>query len=306
MPKVFRFSEYGGPEVQEFVELPVPTPGPSELLVKVRSAGVNPVDHKVRSGMLASVRPSDLPSEFGSEVSGVVEQVGQDVEGFAVGDEVFGSPAPDHGGFSEYTVLTASATAKKPTHVSFDDAATLVVAAGTAYDALTQLGLSSGQTLLINGVGGGVGVAAAQIARDQGIAVIGTASEGKRALVEMLGATLVTYGEGVEDRVRELMPDGVEGLLDLAGGASLSAVAPLVKDPAKIVSAADPGTAGALGGAAVQRNRTAEVFDRVAALVADGKLDPHVRDVVPFDEAPQAIASVEAGHAVGKIVIKVS
>jgi NADPH2:quinone reductase len=280
----------------------MPSPGPSELLGKVTSSGVNPVDHKLRSGALAQFMPRDLPAEFGSEVSGVVEEVGQDVQGFAVGDEVFGSPAPTHGGYSEYTVLTASATAKKPTYVSFDDAVTLTVAAVTAYDAVTQLGLAEGQTLLINGVGGGVGVAAVQIARDLGIAVIGTASEGERPLAQMLGATFVPYGDGVEQRVRELMPDGVDGVLDLVGGSALSAVAAL----AKIVSAADPMTVSQLGGAPVQRDGTAVVLGKVASMVANGKLDPHVSDVVASDDVAQAIASVEGGHPVGKVVVKVS
>ena len=283
----------------------MPSPGPSELLGKVKSSGVNPVDHKLRSGALAQFMPRDLPAEFGSEVSGVVEEVGQDVQGFAVGDEVFGSPAPTHGGYSEYTVLTASATAKKPTYVSFDDAVTLTVAAVTAYDAVTQLGLAEGQTLLINGVGGGVGVAAVQIARDLGIAVIGTASEGERPLAQMLGATFVPYGDGVEQRVRELMPDGVDGVLDLVGGSALSAVAALAKVPAKIVSAADPMTVSQLGGAPVQRDGTAVVLGKVASMVAS-MVDPHVSDVVASDDVAQAIASVEGGHPVGKVVVKVS
>lgn len=306
MPKVFRFNAYGGPDTQELVELPVPQPGPSELLVRVRSAGVNPVDVKLRQGVLQAFLPRDLPAEFGSEVSGVVEQVGQDVTGFAAGDEVFGAPAPGHGAFSEYTVTTAAATAKKPTHVSFDDAATLTVAAATAYDALAQLGLAAGQTLLVNGIGGGVGVAAAQLARDAGIGVLGTGSEGKRALAEQLGATLVPYGDGVEQRVRELLPDGVDGILDLVGGDALRAVSGLVKDPARLVTAADPATAAELGGAAVERDRTSRVLDEVARLVAGGKLDPHVRGVVPLDEAAHALASVESGHALGKVVLRVS
>lgn len=305
MPKVFRFNAYGGPDTQELVDLPVPQPGPSELLVRVRAAGVNPVDVKIRQGLLKAFMPRDLPTEFGSEVSGVVEQVGQDVTGFAVGDEVFGSPAPGHGAFSEYTVTSAGATAKKPTHVSFEDAATLTVAAATAYDALAQLDLAPGQTLLVNGIGGGVGVAAAQIARDAGIAVIGTGSESKRALAEQLGATLVPYGAGVEERVRELLPDGVDGVLDLVGGEALRAVARLVGDPAKLVTAADPGTATELGGAVVTRDGTSRVLDLVAGLVAQGKLDPHVRDVVPFEEAAHALASVESGHALGKVVIRI-
>jgi NADPH:quinone reductase-like Zn-dependent oxidoreductase len=306
MPRVFRFTEYGGPETQEFVELDKPVPGPSEILVRVKSAGVNPVDHKIRSGMLKDFGPRDLPSEFGSEVSGFVEELGQDVEGFSVGDEVFGAPATGHGAFSEYTVTSAAATAHKPPHVSFNDAATLVVAAATAYDGIVQLGLSSGQTLLINGIGGGVGVAAAQIARDSGIAVFGTGSESKRALAESLGATLIPYGEGVADRVRELLPEGVDAILDLVGGDALRAVGKLAKKPVKLVTAADPGTAAEFGGVFIERDGTSRVLDEVAALVADGKLDPHVRDVLALDDVAQAIASVESGHALGKVVLEIS
>ncbi|MDQ6848776.1 MAG: NADP-dependent oxidoreductase [Actinomycetota bacterium] len=304
MPKVFRFTEYGGAETQEFVDLPAPEPGPSEILVKVHAAGVNPVDYKIRRGMLASFSPRELPSEFGSEVSGVVVKFGQDVDGFAPGDEVFGSPAPTHGAFSEYTVTSAEATAKKPPQVSFTDAAAIPVAGATGYDGIVHLNLSEGQTLLINGIGGGVGVVAAQIARDSGIAVFGTASESKRALVESLGAILVPYGDGVEGRVRELLPDGVDGIYDLVGGDALRSVAGLVKDRSKLISAADPTTATELGGAPVKRDRTARILDEVAQLVADGKLDPHVNDVVAFDDAPQAVASVESGHALGKVVLQ--
>ncbi|MDT4957908.1 MAG: hypothetical protein QOD31_1707 [Pseudonocardiales bacterium] len=305
MPKVFRFAEYGGPETQEFVDLPKPTPGPSELLVRVKAASVNPIDYKVRQGLLKDFAPRELPSEFGSEVSGVVEALGQDVDGFAVGDEVFGQPAETHGAFSEYTVTSAIATAKKPPQVSFEDAATLTVAAATAHDGIVHLGLSEGQTLLITGIGGGVGVAAAQIARDSGIAVFGTASESKRALVESLDATLIPYGDGVEQRVRDLLPDGVDGIYDLVGGDALRAVAGLLKDGAKLITAADPRTAAAFGGAMVNRDRTSKILDEVAALVAAGKLDPHVNDVVAFDDAAHAIAAVESGHPQGKVVVRI-
>ena len=156
MVKAFGYNSNGGPDVQEFLDLEMPSPMPGELLVEVRSAGVNPVDWKIRSGMLGEAKPSDLPGVMGSEVSGVVREVGKDVEGFAVNDEVFGSVAPGSGGYAEYTLVTANAAADKPPQVSFNDAATLPVAAATAYDGVTQLGLKEGQTLLINGVGGGV------------------------------------------------------------------------------------------------------------------------------------------------------
>jgi NADPH:quinone reductase-like Zn-dependent oxidoreductase len=305
VPKVFRFTEYGGPETQEFADVPKPTPGPSEILVRVKFAGVNPADWKIRQGLFRNFMPREVPSEFGSEVSGVVEALGQDVDGFVVGDEVFGSPTPTHGAFSEYTVTSAAATAKKPPHVSFEDAATLTVAAATAYDGVAQLGLSEGHTLLITGIGGGIGVAAAQIARDSGIAVFGTASESKRALVESLDATHIPYGDGVEQRVRDLLPDGVDAIYDLVGGDALRAVAGLVEDRAKLITAVDPGTAAEFGGAAVNRDHSSRVMDEVAALVATGKLDPHVNDVLAFDDAAQAIASVESGHAQGKVIIQI-
>ena len=306
MVKAFGYRAYGGPDVQEFLELDEPTPMPGELLVEVRTAGVNPVDWKIRSGEFGSAAESDLPGVLGSEVSGVVRGVGKDVDGFAVNDEIFGSVAPGSGGYTEYTLVTANAAARKPSQVSFHDAATLPVAAATAYDGVTQLALKEGQTLLINGIGGGVGVAAAQIARDQGVNGIGTGSEDKRTLVETLGATLIVYGDGVAERIRQILPDGVDAIFDLAGGDGLRAVAGLAADPAKIVSAGDPGTVTALGGSMVERDRTHRVLEIVGALVADGKLDPHVEDVRPLDEAADAVAAVELGHARGKVVIAVS
>jgi NADPH:quinone reductase-like Zn-dependent oxidoreductase len=251
--------------------------------------------------------PVDLPSVMGREAAGVVEAVGKDVEGFIVGDEVFGTCAPGSGGFAEYTLLTAGSSAKKPVHVSFVDAATLAVAAGTAYDAVRQLGLTEGQTVLVIGIGGGVGVAAAQIARDQGLNVIGTGSEGKRGLVESLGATLFNYADGdVAEQVRSIMPDGVDGILDLIGGDGLKQVAGLVKDKSKLVSAADRTTVAELGGAAVERDRSSANFARVAELVADGKLNPHAVDVLPFDKAADAVSGVESGHSRGKVVLEIS
>lgn len=306
MVKAFGYSRNGGPEVQEFLDVDMPTPLADELVVEVRAAGVNPVDWKLRSGMLGPAKPSDLPAVMGSEVSGVVREVGKDVDGFQVNDEVFGTVAPGSGGYAEFTVLPANATAKKPPQVSFADAATLGVAAATAYDGVTQLDLKEGQTLLINGIGGGVGVAAAQIARGLNVNVIGTASEAKRELVESLGATLVPYGEGVADRIRELMPDGVDAIFDLAGGDGLRAVVNLLADREKLISAGDFENTPQLGGHLIERDRTSRVLEIVGQLVADGKLDPHVEDVRPLDEAAQAVAAVEIGHARGKVVIEVN
>lgn len=302
MPQAYGYRTTGGPDVQEFLDLEMPSPMAGELLVEVRAAGVNPVDWKIRSGAYGA---PDLPAVLGSEVAGVVREVGQDVDGFAVGDEVFGAVAPGSGGFAEFTLTTADVTAPKPVHVSFTDAATLTVAGATAYDGVTQLDLQPGQTLLINGIGGGVGVAAAQFARDLGVNVVGTASPGKQALVEMLGATLIPYGDGVAERIRTILPDGVDAIFDLVGGGAMRAVAEVLSDRSRLITASDPGTADELGGHMMTRNRGRRVLDLVAAMVADGKLDPHVEDVVPLDHAADALAAVEAGHAKGKVVVQV-
>jgi NADPH2:quinone reductase len=305
MTRAFGYNSNGGPEVQEFLDLEVPSPLAGELLVEVRAAGVNPIDWKLRSGIYGPTAPRDFPVVMGSEVSGVVREVGQDVSGFAVGDEVFGLTAPGSGGYAEHTLTTADSTAPKPPQLSFTDAATLTVAASTAYDGVTQLGLEPGQTLLINGVSGGVGVAAAQIARDLGINVIGTAGADKQALVESLGATLVPYGDGVAGRIREIMPDGVDAIFDLAGGDSLRAVADLLGDRSKLISAGDSSVAD-LGGHMIERDRLSRVLNIVAGLVVDGKLDPKVEDILTLDQAAEAIAAVEVGHAKGKVVIQIS
>ncbi len=304
MAKAYAFKDYGGPETQALVELPKPVPSAGELLVAVRAAGVNPVDWKYRAGYLREFVPLELPAVFGSELAGVVEQIGEGVDGFAVGDEVFGSPST--GGYAEYSLLTVAGAARKPAGVSFVDAATLPVAAATAYDGVHQLGLHKGEVLLVNGVGGGVGVAAAQIARGLGIEVIGTASAGKSEFVESLGARHVTYGDGVADRVRAIAPNGVDAIFDLIGGDALRSIAGLVGDPSRLITSADPATAAEYGGSPVARARTSQVLEAVAGLVESGSLNPFVTNVFPLDEAADALALVEAGHAQGKVVLEIT
>ncbi|MEU6356541.1 NADP-dependent oxidoreductase, partial [Streptomyces sp. NPDC047072] len=296
MPKAYVFTEYGGPEQQTFADLPQPVPGPGELLVAVHAAGVNPVDWKVRAGYLREVLPLPLPAVLGSEVSGVVEAIGDGVEGFAVGDEVFGA-LPLTGGYAEYALLPAGSAAHKPAAVSFTDAATLSVSAATAREGIALLNLKPGDTVLVNGAGGGIGATAVQLARAEGATVIGTAGAGKAEFVSSLGATHVTYGEGVADRIAALAPNGVDAVLDLVGGDSLYAVAPLAADRSRVVTAVDPTAAAELGGGYYQVTQTEATLAPLADLVASGALDPRVTQVVPFAEAARALAAVEAGHA---------
>lgn len=304
MSKAYAYTGDGGPEVEAFIERSVAQPAPGQLLIAVHAAGVNPVDWKLRSGYRPpTLPPAVFPVVFGNEASGIVEQVGEDVHGFAVGDAVFGSPVT--GGYAEHTLLAAAYTAHKPASVSYADAAALPVAAGTAYDGIAQLALPRGATVLITGVGGGVGVAAAQLALHAGLRVIGTASAAKKDFVESLGVVHVEYGDGVAARVSAAAPEGIDGIYDLVGGAALEAVAPLVADRRALITAADRETVAKLGGQAVVRIRTSATLATVAQYVVDGVLNPWVTEVIPFAEAGAALRAVEAGHARGKVVIAV-
>jgi NADPH:quinone reductase-like Zn-dependent oxidoreductase len=303
VPQAYAFTAFGGPEVETFLDLPVPEPGPGQVLVKVSAAGVNPVDWKKRTGYRPAGAPAvELPAVFGGEAAGVVERAGPGVTGFAPGDQVFGQAVA--GAYAEYALLVADITAPRPATVSAEDAATLPVAAATAYDALVQLDLAPGRTLLVLGVGGGVGTAAAQLARHLGLTVVGTASAAKKAFAESLGVVHVERGDGFVDRVGEAAPGGVDAVLDLVGGADLEQAARLIGDRERLVTAADRATVARLGGSPVRRARTRAVLEAVAARVADGVLSPYVSEVFALKDAPRALRLVEGGHARGKIVIK--
>ncbi|MFF6987415.1 zinc-binding dehydrogenase [Streptomyces sp. NPDC010273] len=307
MPKAYVFTRYGGPETEALVEVDRPSPGPGEILVAVRAAGVNPVDWKQRTGYRrpGETGSHEFPAVFGNEVAGVVEETGAGVDGFAVGDEVFGSAVA--GAYAEFALLAAPVTAHKPAALSFTDAATLPVAAATAYDGVRQLDLPSGATVLITGAGGGVGSAALQIARALGLRAVGVASEGKKDFVESLGAVHVPSGPDLATRVRAAAPDGVDAVYDLVGGDVLAEAATLLTDRTKLITAGAPAPeVEKLGGARVERARNAAVLDAVAQLVVDGQLDPHVTRTFPLDQAGEALRTVEEGHARGKIVIEVA
>ena len=235
-------------------------------------------------------------------MAGTVLAAGDGVVDFAPGDEVFGGCPGMLGGWAPKALITASFAAYRPDGVSPEQAAVLPVAAGTAYDTLENLQLEPGSTLLVNGAGGGVGVALVQLARLRGLSVVGTASPAKHDLLARLGATPVAYGDGVADRIRAAAAGGIDGALDLVGGAALRVVGGLV--PAgRLYSVADKPLVKQLGGAEVVRDRSTAVLHGLARLVAAGQLDPHITEVRPLDAADEALALVEDGHATGKVVL---
>jgi NADPH:quinone reductase-like Zn-dependent oxidoreductase len=302
MPIALVYDRYGGPEVLALVDVPVPDPGPGQLRIAVHSAGVNPVDWKMREGYLRERFPLALPAVVGREASGVVDAVGPDVEGFTIGEPVFGGTTL--GTFAEYALLPVDNTTHKPPSVSHAVASVLPVAGATAYDALSQLGIGPLDNVLVLGAGGGVGVAVVQLARARGADVVGVAGAAKRSLVERLGALHVSSTGDVADELQRRAP-AITAIVDLVGGTALRAVAPLLEDRRRLVTAADERTAAELGGSRVQRANTAEVLDAVATHVLAGDYDPHITATFALRDAASALATVEQGHSEGKVVIAV-
>ncbi|MEV5205228.1 NADP-dependent oxidoreductase [Streptomyces sp. NPDC053720] len=305
MAKTYRaveFSEYGGPEVLRVVEREVPRPGPGQVLVAVRAAGVNPLDWQLRSGAVAAMMPVEFPSVPGGDVAGVVADVGADVTDFAVGDEVFGSIGS--GSYAEFALAPAAQLARKPEGVSWEVAAGLPVAVNTAYQALTDLGVKSGETVVVDGAAGGVGSVAVQIARHLGATVIGTASERNHAYLRSLGAEPVTYGEGFAERARAVAEKGVDAAFDAAGKGSLPALVELTGGPDRVVTIADHGAAEhgvrfVFAGPDAIRER----LEQAAALVGNGGLDLSVARTYSLAEAADAHRESAGGHVRGKLII---
>ncbi len=298
--KAVQFSEYGGPDVLHVADVEEPHAGAGQIRVAVKGAGVNPVDWKLRSGMMREAMPVDMPSIPGSDVAGVVDEVGDGVTGVAVGDEVFGSAVG--GGSAEHAVLEHYAT--KPAGLPWAEAAGLPVAVETAARTLDLLGLEPGQTILVNGAAGGVGTAAVQFARARGARVIGTASESNHEYLRTLGAEPTTYGDGMVERVRELAPEGVDLALDTAGRGALPQLIEITGSPEHVVTIADFSAAEhgvrATSGA---DKRAWQALGQAAELYEAGQFSMPVEQAFPLDQAPEAQRTSQAGHVRGKLVL---
>ena len=305
--KAITYAEYGDPSVLTLSDVPEPKVGPGEVLIRVKSASVNPVDWKIVAGYLDPMMNVELPAIPGWDVSGVVEAVGFDTPEFEVGDEVIAYARKDWvkgGTYAELVTAPARTVAKKPKALDWHQAAGLPLAGLTAYQLLTRLGAKSGDTVLVHAAAGGVGILAVQIAKSFGARVIGTASEKNHDFLRELGAEPVTYGDGLAERVRELAPEGVDVVADFVGG---------VRDTTKAVLA-DGGRHGSIVEAEVQEDGGLYLWvrpnpDDLAALadLADaGKLTVPVADVFPLEQTADAFTTSAGGHVRGKVIISVS
>ncbi|MGI5401994.1 NADP-dependent oxidoreductase [Streptomyces sp. CA-135486] len=295
------FEEFGGPEVLRLAGTEEPHAGPGQVRVRIKAAGVNPLDYKIRYGWMQEVLPTPLPATPGLEFAGIVDEVGEGVTGAAVGDEVLGWTVT--GAYAQYAL--AESFAAKPAELDWAEAAALPVATETARRVLDLLGVRAGETLLLHGAAGAVGAAATQFAVAAGVTVIGTASEARHDYLRELGATPVAYGDGLAERVRAAAPQGVDAVFDAAGKGVLPLSIELRGGTTeRIVTIADPeaqahGVTFSSGG--TERPETALAGH--ARLAADGRLRIPVGEVFPLAEAAKAHALSETGHVRGKLVI---
>lgn len=300
--RLYGYDHHGPPEVQRWFDVPEPAPGSGQLLIAARAAGINPADIKVRNGQRPDV-PESFPMALGREAAGTVLAVGEGVTDIAVGDEVFGATAMGTGGLAERVLLSAASSARRPASVGADQAACIPVALGTARDVLDELDLPPGAILLVIGAGGGVGTGLVRMAPPRGISVVAVASPAKAELLAGSGAVAVASGPGWPARVADELRGRVDALVDLVGEDELEAGVPLVRPGGRVISLAAPTAAARHGGGGITRRRTTQVFAEVAHAIASGALHPVISRRFSFEQAAEAVAAVEAGHATGNIVV---
>ena len=304
---------YGGPEVLTVVDEPTPEPGPGEVRLEVRAAGVNPIDYKVYSGAFGR-DPGRLPIRLGSEAAGVVAAVGPDAVGpagpVAVGDEVVAFRAP--GAYATGLIAPAQAMVPKPATLDWAQASGLMVTGATAWHALTVTDVHEGDTVLINAAAGGVGLMAVQLAAIRGASVVATAGPARHGFLRELGATPVAYGPGLAGRVRDAAPGGITAALDLVGTDEAMEVSlAMVADRDRIVTIAAFAKGLAAGikviGGGPGADPGTEIRDaarlELARLAGAGKLTVFVTQTFPLTEVSAAHQAIMTGHATGKIAL---
>ncbi|PNG21774.1 NADP-dependent oxidoreductase [Streptomyces cahuitamycinicus] len=299
--KAIVFGQFGGPDVLHEADIEVPQPSPGQVRVRVKAAGLNALDGKIRSGMLEAIRPTTLPAVPGGELAGVVDALGEGVSEVQVGDEVLGWS--DTGSYAQYALATT--VALKPAGLDWQHAVALPVAGETAERVLNLLGVTAGETVLMHGASGAVGTLAVQLATARGARVIATAGPSNQGYLASLGATATVYGEGLVERVRALAPYGVDAVFDLAGKGALEDSITLRGGTERIVTIADFG-ARRLGITFSQGSPERSTV-RLAALAQDAAAGKLVTTVTayPLAEAATAQQVSDAGHVRGKLVLTV-
>jgi NADPH:quinone reductase len=305
MSKAVQFDDYGGIEVLEVREVPRPEPGADQVLVAVRAAGINIGEAKIRQGLVRDIFPATFPSGEGSDLAGVIAEVGTNVGGVAVGDEVIGY-TDNRASHAEYVVVEAANLIAKPAEVPWEVAGALFVAGVTGVGVVRAVAPSADEAVVIAGAGGGVGVFAVQLALRTGARVIALASERHHAWLRERGAVPVAYGDGVTQRITAAVGERrLAAFIDLVGNSYVELALSLGIDKDRIDTVVDfpaiekYGVKGE-GGAAVA---SAATLTELVEAIAAGDIVVPIQSTYPLDDVRAAFAELEAGHVAGKIVL---
>ena len=302
--KAVRFDEYGGVDVLKVVDVPVPEPGPGQVLVRVKAAGINPGEAKIRDGLLRERWPAAFPEGEGSDLAGIVERLGPDVTTVAAGDEAIGW-VDTRSSHAEYAVVEAEHLTPKPASLPWEIAGALPVVGFTAWAAVRAVALKPGDTLVVSGAAGGVGSLAVQLAMREKATVVGLAGPANHEWLTQHGVIPVSYGDGVADRIRQAAPT-TDAFIDTYGGDYVEvALNELGVDPARIdtITRFD---AVAKYGVRAEGNAvgaSAGTLSELAGLIAAGELEVPIAATYPLTRVRDAFAELAKGHTRGKIVL---
>lgn len=304
MPKAVRFGEYGGIDVLRVVDVDRPVPGAGQVLVRVKAAGINPGEAAIRKGLFAKRWPATFPSGQGSDLAGIVAELGKEAQIFQVGDEVLGF-TNNRASHAEFVLVDVSNLVRKPKNVAWEVAGSLFVAGTTAYAAVRAVSIQSGDTVVVSGAAGGVGSLAVQLARNAGARVVGLASETHHAWLSRHGVIAVTYGEGVADRIRTASGGRADAFVDTFGAdyVKLALALGVEKDRIDTIidfAAAEKYGVKTEGNAAAA---TSDVLGELVQMVASERLEVPIARVYPLTEVQAAFRDLEQRHALGKIVL---
>ncbi len=298
------FERYGGVEVLEVVDVEDPSPGRGEVLVRVKAAGINPGEASIRKGLLHERWPATFPSGEGSDLAGLVEELGAGVGLFAVGQDVIGW-TDRRASHAELVVVEERQLTGRPPNVSWEAAGGLSVAGKTAYAACSAVAPQAGETVAVSGAAGGVGSLAVQLARRTGASVIGIASESNHDWLRDHGVEPISYGDGLERRISDLALNGIDAWIDAFGGGYVDMAASLGVAPARIETIIDFEAAQRHGaktdGSAAAAS--AEVLAELAGMIDRGELEVPIARSYPLAEVRAAYEELERRHTRGKIVL---
>jgi NADPH:quinone reductase-like Zn-dependent oxidoreductase len=304
MPRAVRFDHYGGIDVLDVVEVERPVPGAGQVLVRVKAAGINPGEWKIREGYVHERWPATFPSGQGSDFAGTVEELGDGVDSFTAGDEVIGF-THNRASQAELVVVDAGNLTLRPPEVPWEVAGALFVVGSTAWAAVRAVAPAAGDTVVVAGAGGGVGSLAVQLAHNAGATVIGLASEPNHEWLRANGVLPVSYGDGVADRIRETADGEVDAFIDTVGPPYVELALKLGVAPDRIDTIADfeagPKHGVKMDGSAA--GASGAVLAELAALIAAGQLEVPIAASFSLEEVRDAYVELQQGHTHGKIVL---